>query len=215
VKKFIYVVFVLGVLLRIQNITNGFWIDEVLYMNWVNGTTSQEFITVWIGRLLLVMGLDSEMWMRMPSVLSGSLTIFAVYYVIHDKRYAFVASVFVAICPLFYFWSGFARPYAFAGLFVVLGYRHWMFYPVAMMATPLSLLGVNVFEIKKRWICYILMIGAAIFLFTIRPDSGRNFFDLRFLNYAKRLWYIPLLSLTLHLADFLSEKSQRLCKDSV
>ena len=201
------ILFIFGLLLRLRDIARPFWMDEVLYMNWLHSGRPQEFVTVWIGKILLFLGLGSEVWIRMPFVIAGSLTILAVYWVIRDKRYAMACAVFVAICPLFVFWSGMARPYAFAGLFMVLGFRLWWCYPVAMLTTPFSLVGLNVF--KFRW-WYLLFVIGAVVLFLIRPDSGRDFFNWRFLAHAKRLWYLPLLSIIVHLGYFLSEKSQRI-----
>lgn len=207
--------FIVGLFLRLRGIDRPFWIDEASYMNWIKSGRAQEFVTVGIGWVSCALGLNSEVWIRMPFVLAGALTIPVVYWVIQDKRYALAAAAFVAFCPLFYFWSGFARPYAFAGLFVVLGFRLWWCYPIALLTTPFSIIGLNLFKIKKYWPFYLLFIAVAIILFKIRPDSGRNFLDWRFLSHAKRLWYIPVLSLTVHLGCFLSGKSQRIRTDNL
>jgi len=214
-RKLLIVVFIIGLLIRLQNISRPFWIDEVLYMNYIESWRPQEFITVGIGKVLCMVGLNSEIWIRMPFVVAGSLTVLVVYWVIGDKRYGLAAAAFVALCPLFTFWSGFARPYAFAGLFMVLGFRFWWAYPIALFTTPISAVGLNLFKIKKDRMLYLLFIIVAIVLFKIRPDSGRNFFDGRFLIHAKRLWVLPVLSLVVHAGYFLSEKSQGIRRDRV
>jgi len=170
-KPALICVFIWGFILRVLDITRPFWMDEVLYMRMLDRFRWQEFTTVGIGKLF---GISSEIGARLPIVIAGSLTILAVYWVIHDKRYALACAVFVAICPLFTFWSGMARPYAFAGLFMVLGFRLWWCYPVALLTTPISIVGLNVFKLKY-WPMYLLLIIGAIVLFKIRPDSGRDF----------------------------------------
>lgn len=211
----VWAAFVVGVALRLRDIARPFWMDEALYMNWLSSSRPQEFLTVWIGKILVFLGLDSEVWIRLPFVLAGSLTILAVYWVIREKRFALACAVFVSACALFSFWSGFARPYAVAGLFVVLGFRWWWFYPVALLATPFSIVGLNLFKVKKHWPLYLIFIAAAVVMFKIRPDSGRDFFNWSFLSHAKRLWYLPVLSFVVHLGYFLSEKSQGLRRDSL
>jgi len=77
----------------------------------------QEHLPVMIARLF---HLQSEFWIRFPFALAGSLTILAVYHSVQDKRFAILAAMIVAVCPLFVFWSRMGRPYAMAGLFVAL-----------------------------------------------------------------------------------------------
>ena len=161
------------------------------------------------------MGLDSEVWIRLPFVLAGSLTVLAAYWVVPDKRFALAISIFVALCPLLSFWSGLARPYAFAGLFMVLGFRWWWFYPVAVLTTPISIVGLNLFRLKKFWWAYLVFILGAGILFMIRSDTNRNFLKWDFLIYAKRLWVLPVLSLAVHGALLLSGQSQRTCKNNI
>jgi len=209
-----FFVFLSGLIIRFKDIARPFWIDEVVYMNLIKYGTRQEFLTVWIGRVLCYFGLDSETWIRLPFVLAGSITVCAVYYIIQNKKVALITAIFVAFCPLFTYWSGFARPYAFAGLFVVLGFRWpWLnFFSVA--ATPYSIVGFNWFKLKKWWPVYLILVFVAYILFIIRPDTDRNFLNLEFLIHAKRLWYLPVLSLVMHCADLLSRKSQRICRNN-
>lgn len=123
------------------------------------------------------------------------------------NRQAIIAAFAIAIFPVFAFWSATARPYCIAGFFVLLGWRWWPFYILALLSTPFSILGVNLFRLKRRkyWIIYTALGVAAIVLFQVRPDSGRGFFDAGFLFHAKRLWYIPLLSVVMHGASLLRE----------
>lgn len=105
------------------------------------------------------------------SALTGTLTIPAVYFVLKDKNTALYGSIIVAFCPLFAFWSRMARPYSFAGLFLVLGWRYAWFYVVAIAATPIALVGVKVFN--QKWTVLVsAVIGSAI-LYFIREDSER------------------------------------------
>ena len=189
----------LAFFLRVQKINQPFWIDEVLFVNMMDNFGFQEFTTIIISKLI---GSRTEWVVRLPIVLAGSLTAPAVLLIFREKKLALALMVFIAVCPLFVFWSGLARPYAFAGLFMVLGFRWPGFYAVALLTTPLSILGLNLFEIKKKWWIYLLLIAGAILLYMIRVDSERNFLSIGFLKNAKRIWYLPILSLAVHAGIF-------------
>jgi hypothetical protein len=187
----------LGAYLRFASLGDPpFWIDEAIFMDFVRHGGRQEFLPVWIAQLF---GLEGEFWVRFPFALCGTLTIPAVYFVIRDKKGALVASLFTAVFPVFVLWSRMARPYAIAGLFVVLGYRYALFYVPALLATPITVFGLNMQELRSRWQIYLVIGIGAIILYLIRPDStNRSFIRWEFLSNASRIWYVPALSLLLH-----------------
>lgn len=173
------------------------WIDEALYAFWVrDGGYSQEFIPIWFGQLI---GAESEFALRLCSALCGTLTVFAVWYVTRNLW----ATGFVAVFPLFVFWSQMARPYAVAGLFIVLGWRWWWFYIPALMTTPVAIAGVRV--TKSRLKLVIALFALALVFFLIRPDVSRGW-TLEMLVYHSRLWYVPTLAGVLYLSDFVERK---------
>lgn len=197
---FLTVITLLGFLLRFIDLGHyPLWIDESLFGFYIKDGATQEFTTVFIGQLF---NLHTEFELRSLSALAGTLTIPAVYLVLKDKKMALWASLFVAVCPLFVFWSRMARPYSFAGLFVVFGWRWAWCYLIAIATTPISLIGVRVINQSK----YVLLLAfvIAVSLFFMREDSNRNWTVSNFLN-SSRFFYLPSLVGVLYFFEFVSK----------
>lgn len=184
----------LGAFLRFNHLTlQPIWMDEALLGG--GFLKQQEFI----GNLLVV---HSDFWLRFPYALAGTLTIPASFYVIKNKQIAIIAAFFIAVFPLFVFWSRLARPYALAGLFVVLAWRYWWFMFPAILTTPAALLG---WHISKRYWQFAALAALAFFLYYIRHDvqGGSDFINIHFLSTNPRTWYVPLLICILYFSDYL------------
>lgn len=195
--QFLIVITLLGFLLRFIGLgEHPLFIDEALFGFFIQSPMTQEFTTVFIGKLF---NLHTEFELRLLSAIAGVLTIPAVYWVLKDKSMAIWASLFVAVCPLFVFWSRMARPYSFAGLFVVLGWRYAWCYLVAIATTPISLVGVRVVKQNKYVLLSALVIAVTLFL--IREDSGRNWTIDNALQ-SSRFFYIPSLAIVLYIFEF-------------
>src|SRR5271169_278831 len=119
------------------------WVDEVGFGYLVQNGGNQEFIPKWFGQLFR---LHSEFGLRFLPALCGTLTVPAIYFVV--DKYKLESALFVAVFPLFVFWSRMARPYAVAGLFLVLSWRYWWMMIPAIMTTPIALVGVNIFKLN-------------------------------------------------------------------
>lgn len=183
----------IGAVLRFWDLgVNPLWVDESLFAYWsTESMFVQEYPAIILANLF---GFQSEFWLRFMFALAGTLTIPAIYLVV--KNHKLEAAIIVAIFPLFIFWSRMARPYAFAGLFLVLGWRWWYFSFVSILTTPFAFLGVKIWK-QKYWIIGILLITALIVYFN-RPDAGagKNIFI-----YRTRLLYLPLLVLLLYITE--------------
>ncbi|MHA2055278.1 MAG: hypothetical protein ACW99F_16995, partial [Candidatus Hodarchaeales archaeon] len=112
--------------------------------------------------------------------------------------------------PYFIHWGSLARPYAIGAFFCVLGAKWKWFYFPAILATPFSIIGLNLWKIKDRWLVYLSLTAWAVVWYQNMPLSDNNHFNLEFLINAKRLWYIPLVSLFLHLVLIDTDRLQRL-----
>ena len=187
--KLLVITILAGVLRFLGLGSEPLWVDEALFAFWVrDGGNVQEFLPVWIA-------LDtSEFGLRFFSALCGTLTIPAVYLVTKNIK----ASLFVAVFPLFVFWSQMARPYAIAGLFVVLGYRYWWVYVAAILSTPIAAVGMN---IKHPWYVLAALVLFAAWMFFLREDSGRAWHFSMLLNHT-RFWYVPILAGVLYWSDY-------------
>jgi hypothetical protein len=96
-----------------------------------------------------------------------------------------------------------ARPYSMAGFFMVLGWRWWPGAILAILTSPMAVLGVNPALWRRSRLrpvlIGLLLLGVAAF--RLRPDHDRGFFEWRFLTHAARIWLIPLLVVLLHLGS--------------
>jgi hypothetical protein len=201
VKKDCFLLFLItliGGYLRFKGLgDNPLWIDESLFAHWVrNGDfPKQEYIPILVGQLF---EFRSEFWLRFQSALCGTLTIPAVYFVVREKKLAL--SLLIAVFPLFVFWSRMCRPYAIAGIFVVLGWRYWWFYIPAIITTPIAVIGVKITK-KRLWLVGIAVVLALGFYF-LRPDAGRNWTFGQILN-SPRWFYVPILTSMLYFWDYI------------
>lgn len=202
-------IFGLGVWLRFDNLaTKPLWVDEAFFFFLAQDTISnQEFVPVIISKFISLFTHLDEFWLRFPFALFGSLTGLVILLHKKDSIASLVASLIYATCPLFVFWSKTARPYAIAAFFIALGWRYWPFYILAVLTTPISLLGLNwikIFEKRQRtlFIClYLLLVAVSVASFLIRPDSGKDWHPEFILN-AKRLWIIPLTAALLYCLEY-------------
>jgi hypothetical protein len=165
---------------------NPLWVDEVGFGFLIQNGGNQEFIPKWFGQLF---GLHSEFGLRFLPALCGTLTVPAIYFVV--DKYKIESALFAAVFPLFVFWSRMARPYAVAGLFLVLSWRYWWMMIPALLTTPIALVGVRI----NKWT--LGFIGIGIVLFFIRPDAFRGW-TIYLIKTSTRWWYLPALTLTLY-----------------
>lgn len=129
----ILLVLLLGLILRIINLNQSLWLDEAINIiaakdyNLFDLLTKYatadfhpfgHFIIIWIwGRI----GNFSEIWMRIPSVIFGVLTIYVVYLIgkkLTSKRFGIVSALLLAVNPLHIYYSQEARMYSLATLAV-------------------------------------------------------------------------------------------------
>ena len=166
------------------------WVDEVGFGFLVQNGGNQEFIPKWFAQLF---GLHSEFGLRFLPALCGTLTVPALYYV--ADKYKLESAMFVAVFPLFVFWSRMARPYAVAGLFLVLSWRYWWMMIPAVMTTPIALVGVRL----NKWT--IGLIGIGVLFFFIRPDAFRGW-SISQVEIFPRWWYLPALTCILYITKW-------------
>lgn len=175
----------LGAWLRFQGLDRPLWTDEALFGFMVKDGAYQEYLAVWLTWIWFD---GSEVSLRILFALCGTLTIPAVWYVTRDNW----ATALVAVFPLFVFWSGMARPYAFVGLFVVLSWRWWWLIIPAVLTTPIALVGYDF----TQWRKLIWLVPFGVIMFLLRPDADRGW-TLENIWYHTRWFYVPALAVIL------------------
>jgi len=172
----------------------GLWIDEAktALLSIGDGGGREMLQVIWYN----FFGANSEPAIRLPVILASSLTVGAFYWVFGIKSLPFM--VLIAIHPFFVHWGALGRPYALASFFCVLGIRQKWFYVPALLSTPFAVVGLYWFE-KDRIVLNIGLIVIGIMWYSVMPLSESDHFNWGFLTHAKRLWYIPVVSLCCHL----------------
>lgn len=133
------IIVLLGLILRFFELSRKpLWLDEAT----TNSLTMQpdlmavvtaasrdhhaplHFVTIWIVKFFG----SSEFLLRLPSVIAGTLTIIAIFFIakeLYDGRAGLIAATLLAVSPLHLYYSQEARMYGMAVLFVALAV--WMF----------------------------------------------------------------------------------------
>jgi len=127
--------------------------------------------------------------------------------------------LFVAVHPLFFYWSAFARPYIPAAFFVMLAWKWPLFMIPAVFTSPTAIVGVNLF--KRKWVpFYIVLFLVTVIYYKSMPLSESGHFTKQFLLNARRIYVVPLVTLVLYICsiDFnrlagLQFSAKRLVKD--
>jgi len=187
--------------LRFRHLSDyGLWVDECLYVGYVQDGASQEHIPQIFG---YIFGVETDLQTRLPFAICSTLTVLALYYVIPNKKTALSICAVFATLPLFVWWGHLARPYAIAGLFMVLAWRNPYWLIPAILTTPISLLGLNIYDLKKNWKVYTFILILTIVLYFIRSDYDRGHWSVATILTGTRWWYLPILGLLLHCAKFM------------
>jgi hypothetical protein len=198
--KWIMLITLLGAFLRFADLGKApLWIDEA--MLGTHMLTQQEYI----GNILIV---HDDLWLRFPYALAGTLTIPVFWWAMRQRPLAIWGSLLIAVFPLFVFWSRMARPYALAGLFVVLGWvpSFWWMGIISLFSTPAALVGINFKKMPWWGIVFVVALTIAFYFTRIDVMAGKSFFDLNFILAASRLWYLPILTLLLWGCDYIKDK---------
>lgn len=196
---FLFIIFLIALYFRFENLCgHGLWIDECLYVGMVQNISTQELVPSLIGKLFST---DSEFWIRFPFAFAGSLTVLALYYAIENKKLALLIALFFAVCPLFVWWGRMARPYSIAGLFLALSWKHPLWMIPAVLSTPISILGLNLFKIKKYWKIFLFLCIGCIVIYFLREDHARGHWEVENILTSTRWFYLPSLTVLLYSGD--------------
>lgn len=201
-------IIIIGGYLRACNLSNPLFSDSAFLGYTVrHGVWSQEqfphlIILIW-SFLLSPFHLNPDLVLRLPFILCGTLSIPAIYFVLNKNKW--LGTLFIAFNPLFIFWSGLARPYAIAGLMIILAWKYKWFYIPALLSTPISLIGFNI-KHKHQILLFVAILATGIFLYMIRPDIHYNGWDRNLMSVfttSARWWYLPLVAFTLYGCDYI------------
>lgn len=169
------VILIAGTILRLYRLDyQSFWNDEIITINILSSSLVQIITDYDITNLplyfLLVCPLlmfeNHELWVRLPSVFFGSLSIFLIFITLRNwlgKSIAFLGSALMAISPFHVFYSQEARPYS---LLVFLSLLSFWFLQESLKRQENKWLKLG-FVISIVTVLYCHAVGIAFFGFLI------------------------------------------------
>ncbi len=193
----IYIILILAFVLRLITLNQSFWLDEA-----ISALTAQKpFLYQWTGitgdfqpplfylilHFFLKLGITSEWFLRIPSVVFGVLTVFVAFQFTHelfDRKTALLASILLATSQFHVYYSQELRMYSLLALLSLISM--WMFFKKKWIWFSLT----NIFGLYTSYIYGLIFIPQLFWLlFDFLPrwktrSSNRN---------VLKKWLISLL----------------------
>lgn len=204
----IWIILIIGFLLRSLSLDQSLWLDEA-----INVLATQKysllgmiteyaiadfhppgfFIILWVWTHIFGIG---EVFVRIPSVIFGVITIFVTYLIgkkIHSKQLGLVVSLLLAINPLHIYYSQEARMYALATLAVAVNVLLLIKIYKKEKANLVFLIISNLLILLSDYIAYFIFPAELIFLLIIKKKEIIKKCALAFfISLVISIWWLPI-----------------------
>ncbi len=205
----IWLILLLGLILRLISLNQSLWLDEAINITAAKSFALFDLITkyatadfhppgyfalIWFwGRL----GNFSEIWMRVPSVIFGVLTIWIVYLIgkrLFSKDFALLASLLLAVNPLHIYYSQEARMYSFAAFAVSLNLYLFLRLINGDKINARFLILSNFLILVSDYVAYLIFPAQfAILLLSKQLEAFKNWLASFLLSLLLFTFWIPVL----------------------
>lgn len=172
-------ILLLGLLVRLINLNQSFWLDEAAQVIESSRPLSRQFDIISdfhppLYHLLLHFWLNfghSEIWVRLISVIAGVISIYLIYRLgryFGKEKTGMIAALFLALSPYHVWYSQEARPYMLFVLFSLVSTfmlirKKWFMYSLAVVLCLYSL-----------YFAPFLMLGHIVYVFFFERKYFRN-----------------------------------------
>jgi uncharacterized membrane protein len=187
-KHLVWYVLGLALLLRLPLLGGSLWMDEAAQALESSRPFSEQLMIkgdfqpplMHLSTFFMIRLGRAEWWLRLSPLLSGMITIWAIYYIAKKNttpRIALLTSLLVAFNSFHIFFSQELRPYAMTCLWVSLGWVYLLKMTEHTIITPRLLLGFILTSIAGMYSTYLFpfaFLGQLLFLFSRR---SRLFFN--------------------------------------
>ncbi|MBI4036754.1 glycosyltransferase family 39 protein [Candidatus Daviesbacteria bacterium] len=205
-KSLIFILFIATVI-RFINLNQSLWLDEAINIQAAKQLSLLDLVTKYAvadfhppGYLIILWSwirvLDSsEIWVRVPSVVFGILTIFVIYRLVKkliSNNVALLAALLLAINPLHIYYSQEARMYAFAAFAVCLNV---LFFIGLLRGEKYSFIGFSLSSLLVLSADYLAMLifpAQLIYLFMNRLKNFREWFGGILIGLLPLIWWFPI-----------------------
>lgn len=204
----IWTILFLGLSLRLISLNQSLWLDEAINTLAVKNYSLFDlltqysradfhppgwFIILWFWTK--VFGY-SEVAVRMPSVIFGTLTIWFVYLIakkLVSKKLGLLAALIIAVNPLHIYYSQEARMYSLATLAVLANILLLIKLIKVEKLNLIFLIGSNLFVLASDYIAYFIFPAQLIFLFILQKgEIIKKWFIALAIAVLLGVWWIPI-----------------------
>lgn len=177
----IWGILAVAVTVRLININQSLWLDEAInvlaasnnsFVNMISQYPIGDFhppgwfFILWIWERI---GGNGEVWVRLPSVAFGVLTVWFVYLVgkeLFTKKVALIGSLLMAIAPLHVYYSQEARMYSLAALSATMSFHFfWRFVNQKNKWDVVGYTAANILVLYSDYLAYFIIPTQAVYLF--------------------------------------------------
>lgn len=203
----IWAILFLGLILRLVSLDQSLWLDEAIntlavknnsLFNLVGQYARADFhppgwfIILWLWTK--VFGY-SEIFVRIPSVIFGSLTIWIVYLIgrkLLSERVGVVAALLISVNPLHIYYSQEARMYAMAALAVSISIFLLIKLVKGEKLNLILLILSNIFILSSDYLAYFIFPAQLIFLLFYKKGLFKKWFLALSISVVSGIWWLPI-----------------------
>lgn len=218
----IWLILLIGLILRITSLNQSFWLDEAINVLAAKNYSFLGMITEYAradfhppGWFMLLWFWTkffgySEIAVRIPSIIFGLLTIYIVYLIgqkLHSKNLGLFSALILAINPLHIYYSQEARMYAMATLAVSINIFLFIKLLKGDKVNYFSLILINFLILMSDYVAYFIFPAQFIFLlFFKRREILKRWLLALVSAAALSIWWIPIFLSQLDIGSIASAK---------
>lgn len=210
----IWPILLLGLLLRLISLNQSLWLDEAINIIAAKQYSFFDLITKYAvadfhppGYLIFIwfwgrIGGFWEIWMRIPSVVFGILTIWIVYLIgkkLYSKTVGLISAFLLATNPLHIYYSQEARMYVLAALAVAINF-YFLIKLLKEEKVGLAILVLsNLFVLCSDYVAILIFPAQLIYLLIYRENKVIVFwFKGILIALILSIWWLPVFLSQLH-----------------
>lgn len=202
----IWLILGVGIILRFINLNQSLWLDEGINVLAAKNYSFIDLITQYAradfhppGWFMILWAWTkifgySEIAVRIPSVIFGSLTIWIMYLIgkkIDSVKLGLFAALLLAVSPLHIYYSQEARMYALAALAVSINFLLWIKIIKSERVKLFFLVLSNIFVFLSDYLAYFIFPSQFIFLVIYKRELLKKWIITLVLAVLSGLWWFP------------------------
>lgn len=206
-KRVIWLIILIGLTLRLISLNQSLWLDEAInvlatqnydFFGMVGEYALADFhppgyfIIIWLWVKLFGTG---EVFVRIPSVIFGLLTIYVIFLIgqkLHSKTLGVLCALFLAVNPLHIYYSQEARMYALATMAVSVNIFLFIKFIRNEKVNLIFLIVSNVLILASDYVAYLIFPSQFIFLlFLKQKEFIKKWLLALIFATALGIWWIP------------------------